>query len=139
MIGDFLIGKLAARIDIDAHPKLFTFRRKEFSVQLVPCIYVSSGTSPIVLAVGETNNPPDSIRIDFFEPTNKIGQRFTPFYGFVAFLRYGIYKLISKKVMVRPIMIFHGMNEFDDLFHGYQQEIFQLAAGDAGASKVLFD
>lgn len=125
--------RIAPRIVIEASPDNFAFESRRSRVQIAPFVYVRADNESLMVAVGQDfPNDPDIIRVDLFEChgyPERVGNRAMML---EAFLRFGIGQVtghsiahfIMRYIVLRPIIVFRGLESFAPLFCGYHRHIF---------------
>ena len=127
------------QIHIEVNAAFFVFSWQEYWVK-VPTL-VSIDDKKQLIAIGEKvptpgvttialfsagQNPPDGVeRLDLLQ----------------AFLEYNISKIFEKQkfLVLKPSIIFHGEQQLNLIFCGYQRSILEIAALAAGAKEVSFE
>jgi len=133
------MSNITPQIHIEIDPAFFVFSSQKYWVK-VPTL-VSIDDKKQLVAIGEKvptagvttialfspgQNPPDGVeRLDLLQ----------------AFLEYNISKMFEKQkfLVFRPKIIFHGEQQLNQIFCGYQRSILEIAALAAGAKEVSFE
>ena len=137
---DLIFERFAKKIYIDVDPRFFTFYYNNSMLQLTTCVHVSeAGDRPKIVAVGETSNFPNTIKLNLFSEPEVKSSTISTIDLMAALFRYAIIKLIKKRHMIRPIIYFRHIHKLDALCHGNQENILRAAAIEAGAMLIFFE
>jgi len=140
--------RIAPRIMIEASPDIFVFESRKSRVQIKPFVYTTSHNESYILAIGQDLPADvDAVRVNLFEfhdHSELVSGR-----GIVleAFLRFGIGQVtghsiphfIMRYIVLRPIIVFRGLEKFSPLFCGYERYIFHSLLKEQVVLTVLFE
>jgi hypothetical protein len=138
---NYLIGILSDDIEVEVSPDDFCFRRKGQETRIKTIIYLSSDGKPHVLGVGDGYMPTEPhIKIELFKPeASNIGSYDKSDYLY-AFFKYCIEKkLLIRKLLIRPRIVFRNQASLKGILCGYEKMILRNTAMDAGARECLFN
>jgi len=145
---NFITERIAPRIIIEASPDNFVFESRRSRVQIDPFVYVRADNESLMVAVGQDfPNDPDIIRVDLFECHNYPEQGGNRAMMLEAFLRFGITQVtgqsivhfIMRYIVLRPIIVFRGLETFAPLFCGYHRHIFDTLLKEQVVLTVLYE
>jgi hypothetical protein len=143
-----VIEKIAPRIIIEASPDNFVFESRRSRVQIEPFVYIRVDNESLIVAVGKDfPNDPDITRIDLFANCQYPEQVSDRAVLLEAFLRFGIQQVtghsiphfIMRYIVLRPIIVFRGLEKFVPLFCGYERYIFNSLLKEQMVLTVLFE
>jgi len=140
--------RIAPRIIIEASPDIFVFESRKSRVQIKPFVYTAPYNESYILAVGqELPTDADAVRVNLFECRDH--SELVSGRGMVleAFLRFGIQQVtghsiphfIMRYIVLRPIIVFRGLEKFSPLFCGYERYIFHSLLKEQVVLTVLFE
>ena len=140
--------RIAPRIVIEASPDNFIFESRRSRVQIEPFVYTRADNESFIVAVGQDfPNDPSITRIDLFENCNYPEQVSNRAMLLEAFLRFGITQVtgqsivhfIMRYIVLRPIIVFRGLESFAPLFCGYHRHIFDSLLKEQVILAVLYE
>ena len=140
--------RIAPRIVIQASPDNFVFEFRESRIQVEPFVYVRADNENIVTAIGQDfPNDPGIVRIDLFKCSSQTERMSDRARVLECFLRFGIEQVIMRSpihfimryFVLRPVIIFRGLDTFAPLFCGYHRHIFDTLLKEQVVLTVLFE
>jgi hypothetical protein len=141
MILDRLLGLFSSDITIDLARERITFTSGMRSISLLPVVYVQRSVDGLrVLGVGERvgDLPSDVVEVELFTTAPLPPGVADRFEMLEAFFRYGVQKLMNRRVLVRPAIVIHGLSNLSPVMNGYERGLLSRAAESAGARGIHF-
>ena len=136
----FIINILNRKITVDVSPEKFVFSDGHSTITLDTYLYLQSNSKGdhLVLAISEHVQQATCVRVDLFDPKSVVPDKVLRSSCLGEFLRFGFAKLSSRKIMLRPTVMFRSAHTLDHITCGYQKQILSDAAKNAGAHSVHF-
>ena len=131
---------LSPEITVEVDPKLFTFSYESQVMRLEPLITVATEDWKVI-AIGERRSEPGVLTIALFEMNQSLPRDVEKMDLLTAFMRFAIGKLFEKKKLpvLRPKVIFHGVQCLEHILCGYHRILLETATLASGARAVRFD
>ena len=125
-------------VDVFPSPSEFVFRGRHDEVRLAPVIWLDAAGRK-VLGVGDAKPLQDgAVRVALFAPAPG-DPRIDRHRLLVMFLRQVMYLFLAGTfIKVKPRLRFHGIGAMSPMLAGFERELFERAAKDAGAREVAF-
>ena len=133
------MSNLIPQIHIEINPDFFVFSWQEYWVK-VPT-FVSIDDKKQLVAIGEKEPTEDVTTIALFSSGQIMPGGVEKLDLLQAFLEYNISKMFEKQkfLVFRPKIVFHGEQQLNQIFCGYQRSLLEIAALAAGAKEVSFE
>ncbi len=141
----FIMERIAPRIVIEASPDNFVFDSGKSRLQLKPILYFNN--EQCVVAIGqEWADDAEITKVELFKCNHRPEQIYDQAMALEAFLRYGIWQVKGNSLIhflqlfkiLRPIVVFKGIETFSPLLCGYQKYIFNALLADL-TLKVVYE
>ena len=135
------LDRFAPKIYVEVSPESFVFRKNEACFQLQTYVFVAAeGAGFRLVSAGEEPTAyGDALKIALFDNHQRLPAGITKPELLEGFMRYAFKRLTTKTALLRPVVIYRGVNRLEHLFCGYQQALFRELAAAGGAVVVLFD
>lgn len=136
-----LINKLTEVVIINVSPDEFIFSWRGRSVSLETYIYLFNDNGDYrILGIGEDFEGSNRcIRVELFSeklPPNNLILRSELL---EAFIRFGLWKIIGRRIILSPTIIFKGTQNIEKILSGHQNSVLTDAAYKAGAYSVQIE
>jgi len=133
---NIILRLFAPKIFVETNPTYFTFRLNEQSLQLQTYIYIDE--NQVIKSVGsEPSEYNNFFKIKLFENEINNMENIKKLDLLEEFMKFAIRKLTTKMAIIRPVIIYKGLDSFNHIFHGYESSIFERVAYAAGAASVF--
>lgn len=130
-----VIRRFAPSIEIRVSPEEFRFTHLADQEMVQTFLLLHD---QFILAIGETafEGAEKCTRIDLFEPLDpKLGKQ-----AYLnSFIRFGIQKVLNRRWMIRPKILFKNTKSLHLLLNGYQNTILRQAAIESGACECVIE
>ena len=133
-----IINKLTGLVVINVSPNEFTFSWRGRSVNLKAYMYLLNDNGDYrILGIGEDfEGSAKCIRVELFSEKFPPDNRIFRSELLEAFIRFGLWKIIDRRIILRPTIIFKGTCRIEKILSGYQDSVLTDAAYKAGAYSV---
>jgi len=134
------MSTIIPQIHIEINPAFFIFSWKDYKRKVPTLISIDLSNKQLV-AIGERVSDKDVFSIALFAPEENLPPGIERLDLLQTFLEFNIAKMFEKQkfLVFRPKIIFHGEQQLNQIFCGYQRSILEIAALAAGAKEVSFD
>src|SRR5882724_8975790 len=135
-----LLNALTPSIALRISPERFEFWSLGQVEPLAPIIYLTgSGRNQVVAGVGDAMAPAGPhLRVALLDPLSEPAPPLTRIDALEAFIRYGIAKVLNRRVLIRPSVAIHGVESIGGTFAGRELQVFREVLIRAGAHRVSF-
>ena len=125
-----ILDKFRPAIDVFVSPDVFRFSRREKREDIQTFLLMHENR---IMGIGDAFEGSDICqRVDLFNGSQTSTSEPKAWY-LQAFMRYGIRKVIDRRIMLRPKIIFHNTDSLTQSCSGYQNLILRSAALESGA------
>ena len=133
-----IINKFTGPVTIDVTPEEFIFSWRGVSVSIETYIYLLDDNGEYrILGIGEDFEGSNRcIRVELFSEKLPPNNRILRSKLLEAFIRFGMWKIVGRRIFLRPTMVFRGTQNIEKMLSGYQDTILIDAACKAGAHSV---
>ena len=130
-----LIRRFAPSIEIYVSPEEFRFTHLADQERVQTFLLLHDD---LIIAIGETSfeGSERCARVDLFESSD---QKLNKQAYLNSFIRFGIQKVLHRRWMIRPKILFRNTKSLHLLFNGYQNTVLRLAATESGACECKID
>jgi hypothetical protein len=132
---------LSPEINVEIYPEFFTFSYESQTIRVDTLVAVTTDDKRKVIAIGGNRHGPDDLPIALFSAIQDLPQDIDKLDLLTTFFEFSIGKLFANKKLpvLRPMMIFHGVQHLEKILCGYHLSIIKLAALNGGARGIRFD
>lgn len=133
-----IINKLTGLVIIDVTPEEFIFSWRGRSANIETYVYLFDDNGEYrILGIGEDFEGSNRcIRVELFSEKLPPNNRILRSELLEAFIRFGLWKIIGRRILLRPTMVFRGTQNIEKILSGYQNTVLTDAAYKAGAHAV---
>jgi hypothetical protein len=130
-----VIRRFAPSIEIRVSPEKFQFTHLADQEMVQTFLLLHDR---FILAIGETSfeGAAKCTRIDLFEP---LDSKLDKQAYLNSFIRFGIQKVLNRRWMIRPKILFRNTKSLHLLLNGYQNTILRQAAIENGACECTIE
>jgi hypothetical protein len=132
---------LNPEITIEVNPEFFTFSHGMQTIKVDTLVTVLNNEKQEIIAIGENRTGSGIITIALFRANQNLPQGIDKLDLLTAFFDYALGKLFENKrvPVLRPLMIFHGVQSLEQILCGYHLSLLKSAALNGGARGIRFD
>jgi hypothetical protein len=128
-------------ISVEVNPESFTFSYQNRTIRVATLVTVAIEDKRKIIAVGENLQEPTVLTIPLFNSDQELSRDIDKLDLLTAFFAFSIGKIFKEKKLpvLRPLMIFHGVQQLEKILCGYHTSLLKEAVINGGARGFRFD